>query len=95
MMNGADLHPKDHSIQIFTDALNEGWDSHSELVSIRVCGHTGKKVTPKYSQVEGGFSGPLKVQGPVSNQTVLVATDNSTVVTSDLNGYLDIRVPEL
>ena len=25
MMKGADLHPKDHSIQLFTDASNEGW----------------------------------------------------------------------
>ena len=35
-----------------------------------------KKATHKYSRAEG----PAKVQGPVSNQTVLVATDNSTVV---------------
>ena len=40
----------------------------------------GKKATHKCSRAEGGFSGPSKVQGPVSNQTVLVATDNSTVV---------------
>ena len=40
----------------------------------------GKKATNKCSRAEGGFSGPSKVQGLVSNQTVLVATDNSTVV---------------
>ena len=28
MMKGADLHPKDHSIQLFTDASNEGWGAH-------------------------------------------------------------------
>ena len=33
-----------HSIQLFTDASNEGWGSHLELVSIRVCGHTGKRL---------------------------------------------------
>ena len=27
-MKGADLHPKDHSIQLFTNASNEGWGSH-------------------------------------------------------------------
>ena len=32
------------------------------------------------SRAEGGFAGPSKVQGPGQNQTVLVATDNSTVV---------------
>ena len=30
MMKGADLHPKDHSIQLFTDASNEGWGAHLE-----------------------------------------------------------------
>ena len=25
VMRGADLYPKDHSIQLFTDASNEGW----------------------------------------------------------------------
>ena len=27
-MKGSDLHPKDHSIQLFTDASNEGWGAH-------------------------------------------------------------------
>ena len=40
----------------------------------------GKKATHKCSRTEGGFSGPSKFQGPVQNQTVLVATDNLTVV---------------
>ena len=39
----------------------------------------GKKDTHKCSRPEGGFSGPSKVQGPVS-KPVLVAADNSTVV---------------
>ena len=41
VMRGADLHPKDHSIQLFTDASNEGWDAHLDQSS--VCGQTGKK----------------------------------------------------
>ena len=59
MMKGTDLHPKDHSIQLFRDASNEGWGAHLEQTSAKVCGQTGKKA-------EGGFSGPSKVQGPVS-----------------------------
>ena len=39
----------------------------------------GKKATHKCSRVEGGLSGPSKLQGPVS-EPVLVATDYSTVV---------------
>ena len=34
-MKGADLHPKDHSIQLFTDASNEGWGAHLEQSSTR------------------------------------------------------------
>ena len=50
-MKGADLHPKDHSFQLF----NEG-----SVV------RQGKKATHKCSRVEGGFSSPSKFQGPVS-----------------------------
>ena len=32
-MRGADLHPKDHSIQLFTDASNEGWGAHLDQSS--------------------------------------------------------------
>ena len=28
VMKGADLYPKDHSIQLFTDTSNEGWGTH-------------------------------------------------------------------
>ena len=34
-MKGADLHPKGHSIQIFTDASNEDWGAHLEQVSAK------------------------------------------------------------
>ena len=70
--------PKDH-IQIFTDASNKGWGAHLEQVSTRSMVRQGKKATHKCSRVEGGISGPSKVQGPVS-KSVLVAMDNSTVV---------------
>ena len=33
VMKGSDLHPKDHSIQLFTDASNEGWGAHLEQSS--------------------------------------------------------------
>ena len=35
MMKSADLHPKDHSIQLFTDASNEGWGAHLEQASTK------------------------------------------------------------
>ena len=56
-MKGADLHPKDHSIQLFTDASNEGWGAHLEQTPTKGLWSDREK---------GGFSGPSKVQGPVS-----------------------------
>ena len=66
MMKAADLHPKDHSIQLFTGPSNEGWGAHFEQASTKGLWSDGKKATHKCSRAEGGFSGPSKVQGPVS-----------------------------
>ena len=65
-MKGADLHPKDHSVQIFTDASNEGWGAHLTSLYRGSVVRPRKKATHKCSRAEGGFSGPSKVQGPVS-----------------------------
>ena len=35
MVKGTDLHPKDHSIQLFTDASNKGWGAHLEQSSTK------------------------------------------------------------
>ena len=35
MMKVGDLHPKDHSIQLFTDASNKGWGAHLEQASTK------------------------------------------------------------
>ena len=66
-MKGADLHPKDHSIQLFTDASNEGWGAHLEQTSAKgLWSDREKKATHKCSRAKGGLSGPSKVQGQVS-----------------------------
>ena len=66
VMKGSDLHPKDHSIQLFTDASNEGWGAHVEQTSAKGLWSNGKKATHKCSRAEGVFSGLSKVPGPVS-----------------------------
>ena len=35
VIRGADLHPKGHSIQLFTDASNKGWGAHLEQTSTK------------------------------------------------------------
>ena len=67
VMKGTDLHPKDHSIQLFTDTSNECWGALLEQTSAKgLWSGPGKKATHKCSRAEGGFSGPSKIQGPVS-----------------------------
>ena len=51
VMKGTDLHPKDHSIQLFTDTSNEGWGAHLEHTSTK--GLWSDRV--------------LRLQGPVLN----------------------------
>ena len=65
LMKGADLHPKDHSIQLFTDASNEGWGAHLDQNSTKGLVRSGKKATHKCPRIEGGLPGPSRLQGPV------------------------------
>ena len=81
VMKGADLHPKEHSIQLFTRRLKRrlGRSLRSKIYPGSVV-RPGKKATHKRPRVEGGLTGPSKLQDQYQDQTVLVATDNSTVV---------------
>ena len=65
VMKGADLHPKDHSIQLFTDASNEGWGAHLDQNSTKGLVRSGKKATHICPRIEGGLPGPSRLQGPV------------------------------
>ena len=66
VMKGADLHPKDHSIQLFTDASKEGvgCSLRSKFYKGSVV-RSGKKATHKCPRIEGGLPGPSRLQGPV------------------------------
>ena len=67
-MRRADLHPKEHSIQLFTDASNEGWGAHLDQNSINVL------------ELKAVSLALRSFKDQCQNQTVLVAMDNSTVV---------------
>ena len=43
VIKGAYLHPKDHSIQLFTDASNEDWGAHLEQASTKGLWSDGEK----------------------------------------------------
>ena len=80
-MKGADLHPKDHSIQLFTDASNEGWGAHLEQTSAKgLWSDTDKRLHIKVLELKAVSLALQRFKDQCQNPTVLVATDNSTVV---------------
>ena len=81
MMRCADLHPKDHSIQLFTDASNEGWDAHLDQSSTKgLWSDREKRLHINILELKAVSLALRSFNDQCQNQTVLVATDNSTVV---------------
>ena len=81
VMKGADLYPKDHSIQLFTDASNEGWGAHLEQTSTTGLWSDGeKRLYINVLELKAVSLALQRFKDQCQNQTVLVATDNSTVV---------------
>ena len=81
VMKGADLHLKDHSIQLFTDASNEGWGAHLEQNSAKgLWSDREKRLHINVLEPKAVSLALQRLKDQCQNQTVLVATDNSTVV---------------
>ena len=81
MMKGSDLHPKDHSIQLFTDASNEGWGAYLDQSSSKgPWSDQEKRLHINVLELKAVSLALLQFKDQCQNQTVLVATDNSTVV---------------
>ena len=81
MMKGADLHPKDHSIQLFTDASNEGWGAHLDQRSTKgLWSDQEKRLHINVLELKAVSLARRNFKDQCQDQTVLVATDNSTVV---------------
>ena len=81
VMKGADLHPKDHSIQLFTDASNEGWGAHLDQNSTKgLWSDREKRLHINVLELKAVSLALRDFKDQCQNQTVLVAMDNSTVV---------------
>ena len=81
VMKGADLHPKDHSIQLFTDASNEGWGAHLDQNSTKgLWSDREKRLHINVLELKVVSLALRDFKDQCQNQTVLVATDNLTVV---------------
>ena len=80
-MRGADLHPKDHSIQLFTDPSNEGWGAHLEQTSTKgLFSDREKRLHINVLELKAVSLALRSFKDHCQNQIVLIATDNSTVV---------------
>ena len=53
MLWGQPLHPLQHALQVFNDALNKGWGTHYKRRLV-----TNRKSPHKFSGAESSFSGP-------------------------------------
>ena len=81
VMKGADLHPKDHSIRLFTEASNEGWVAHLEQASTKgLWSDREKRLHINVLELKAVSLALQRFRDQCPNQTVLVATDNSIVV---------------
>ena len=81
VMRGADLHPKDHSIQLFTDASNVGWGAHLDQSSTKgLWSPQEKGLHINVLELKAVSLALRHFKDQCQDQTVLVATDNSTVV---------------
>ena len=75
VLPGQPLHPLKHPVQIFTDASKEGWGAHLNERTTR-----GTWSVPESKLHINHFLVLKEFQDLCSNNIVLVATDNTTVV---------------
>ena len=81
VLTGQPLHPVKYARQIFTDASKEGWGAHLD-------GHTARgvwslpesKLHINHLELKAFFLALKQFQDLCTNKIVLVATDNTTVV---------------
>ena len=93
VMRGADLHPKDHSIQLFTDASNEGWGAHLDQSSTKgLWSDQEKRLHLNILELKTVYLALRSFKDHCQNQTVLVAMENSTVV-AYINKHGDVHSP--
>ena len=82
MLLGQPLHPLKHALQIFTDASKEGWGAHLNERSARgTWSIPESKLHINHLELKAVFLALKEFQDLCSNNIVLVATDNTTVVT--------------
>ena len=91
MLLGQPLHPLKHALQIFTDTSKEGWGSHLDKYTARgTWSLPESKLHIHHLELKAVFLAPEEFRTLYCNKTVLIATDNTTVV-----AYINKRGDEI
>ena len=78
---GQPLHPLKHALQIFTDASKKGWGAHLDKHTARgTWSLPESKLHINHLELKAVFLALKEFRTLVCNKTVLIATDNTTVV---------------
>ena len=81
VLSGQPLHPLKHALQIFTDASKEGWGAQlNERTARGTWSIPESKLHINHLELKAVFLALKEFQDICSNNIVLVATDNTTVV---------------
>ena len=81
VITGQPLHPLKHALQIFTDASKEGWGAHlNEHMARGNWSLPESKLHINYLELKAVLLALKEFQALCTNTTVLIATDNTTVV---------------
>ena len=96
VLRGQPLHPLKHALQIFTDASKEGWGTHLDEHTARgTWSLPESKLHINHLELKAVFLALKEFRTLVCNKTVLIATDNTTVVAyiNKEGGGDEIRLP--
>ena len=78
---GQPLHPLRHALQVFTDASNEGWGTHlGDYIARGVWSEPKSRLHINFLELKAVFLALKSFEHLCRDQIVLVATDNTTVV---------------
>ena len=81
VLTGQPLQPIKHALQIFTDTSKEGWGAHlNEYTARGSWSLPESKLHINYLELKAVFLALKEFQDLYTNKIVLVATDNTTVV---------------
>ena len=81
VLTGQPLHPIKHALQIFTDASKEGWGPHlNEHMARGTWSLPESKLRINHLELNAVYLALKEFQDFCIDKTVLVATDNTTVV---------------